>query len=258
MPYVLYACAAMIGFDKGGIPGTAAFGISFVLSYGDTARIGQMLGLFVPVLFMSDLGAAISYRKYVDWSVLNPLWLPSFIGLAIGAYCLGSLPEWVIKKIAGFALLLLSLVHFYMKRFKLELPQHVADETSKSSMIMKRRFLKSGFFGILIGFFTLIANIAGPVLVIYLLQIGMLKKQMNGTRALFFVVVNCVKIPLQIYLGNLNVAEQIKMLTPLIIIGMGATILSAEIIVSRIDQNRFERISWILVLVAACKLILIV
>ena len=259
---VYLSCAACIGFDKGGIPGVAAFGLSMVITYGGDHRIGETLALFVPVLFTADLGAALSYRKHVDWKALQPLWIPCLFGILLGVCSLGSLPEWAIKKLSGLSLLILAVIHFSGKRNSKALPQHADSgilwNTCKlrRPLILKDAEVISNFiFGGLIGFFTVIANIAGPILVIYLLKLEIPKMQMNGTRAWFFIIINCIKIPVQVRLGNLGMT-QLHLLVPLVATGILATIVSAEVIATRIDQKRFEQASWSFVVVGALKLLL--
>lgn len=151
----------------------------------------------------------------------------------------------------------MSIIHFYIKKMSIGLPQHFHDDSaivSDVAVISKYKQSSSAFFGFLIGFFTIVANLAGPIMVIYMLQLELPKMQMNGTRAWFFILVNCIKIPVQIYLGNLNI-NQIQLLIPLILIGIISTVISAEIIVPRIDQRRFEQISWGFVFIGAVKLV---
>lgn len=57
----------------------------------------------------------------------------------------------------------------------------------------------SPLFGLLGGFTTMIGNAAGPVMAIYLLSIRMPKLAFVGTNAWFFLCVNYLKIPLQVF-----------------------------------------------------------
>jgi uncharacterized membrane protein YfcA len=53
--------------------------------------------------------------------------------------------------------------------------------------------------GLVSGFATMIGNAAGPVFAVYLLAIGLNKNNFLGTTAWFFLVINLVKLPLQIF-----------------------------------------------------------
>ena len=265
-------CAICIGFDKGGVPGIATVGMVSVVSYSDNTA--ESLALFVPVLFMSDCGALITYRKSIEWTALTPLLCPCLIGLGLGAFFLGTLQESYLKRISGFSLLLLTLVQF--KREKLsgkdqKLPSYHSDHENDKKKpkyftifcnhyyrYLKNRhsmLISAIFFGSLIGFFTIIANTAGPIAVIYFLHLSLPKLQLNGTRACFFVIVNCVKIPIQAILGNLKL-DHLSLLSLLIILGTISTVFSAKYVVPKINQSRFEQLSWTFVIISAVKLLM--
>ena len=60
----------------------------------------------------------------------------------------------------------------------------------------------SSIFGLLGGFTTMIGNAAGPVLSVYLLSMRKGKMEYIGINAWFFLVVNFLKIPLQIFVWD--------------------------------------------------------
>ena len=57
----------------------------------------------------------------------------------------------------------------------------------------------SALAGFLAGFTTMIGNAAGTVMSIYLLSMRLPKNTFIGTAAWFFLIINLLKIPLQIY-----------------------------------------------------------
>ena len=62
-------------------------------------------------------------------------------------------------------------------------------------------------FGLLGGFTTMIGNAAGPVIAIYLLSVKMPKYSFVGTNAWFFLVINYLKIPVQVWAWD-NISAQ--------------------------------------------------
>ncbi len=58
--------------------------------------------------------------------------------------------------------------------------------------------------GILAGFTTMIANAAGPIMVLYLLRMKLPKMQFIGTCSCFFLVLNCFKVPFMIANGMIT------------------------------------------------------
>jgi len=57
-------------------------------------------------------------------------------------------------------------------------------------------------FGLMGGFTTMIGNAAGPVMAVYLLSMRLPKYSFVGTSAWFFLVVNYLKLPLQIFVWD--------------------------------------------------------
>jgi uncharacterized membrane protein YfcA len=58
--------------------------------------------------------------------------------------------------------------------------------------------------GVLAGFTTLVANAAGPLMVIYLLAMRLPKMEYMGTGAVFFMLMNWFKIPFMVKLGLIS------------------------------------------------------
>jgi uncharacterized membrane protein YfcA len=249
-----------IGLDKGGLPGIAALGMALALSSpvsDSTMSTGRVLAIFVPVLSIADLGAVYKYSKTIEWDVLKQLSIPTLLGLLIGFYFIGSLRDDLIRVFAGSALLILSLLHIILPHLSSlqltsTLPQFYNSKSTKSKKW--RSSLQVWIFGLSIGSFTIISNIAGPIAVTYLIELGLQKNELNGTRSCLFLLINCIKIPCQIYLGNLQF-EDLLMIQSLCLVALMVTFLTASYLMPIIQQGNFETITWVLVIVSAIKLI---
>lgn len=223
----------------------------------ETITTGRILALFVPVLSLADLGAVYKYSTTIEWNILKQLALPILLGLCIGVYFIGYLKDDLIRVLAGYALLALSFLHFshpYISTSQLPLPKF-HDSNSKTSLKRWLGLLRACVFGLFIGYFTIISNIAGPIAVTYLIQLGIQKNELNGTRSCLFLLINCIKIPCQIYLGNLQFTD-VMMIVSLCFIAIIFTIVTASYIMPHIQQRNFDTITWVLVIVSAFKLIL--
>ncbi len=107
--------------------------------------------------------------------------------------------------------------------------------------------------GLTAGIATMLANAAGPIFAIYLLQMGMEKKQFVGTRSWFFLIINVLKIPFSADLGLITI-ETLKlnaMSTPCIIFGAYL----GYIFLKRINLSLFKGLIRIAIVFAAVKLI---
>jgi uncharacterized membrane protein YfcA len=108
--------------------------------------------------------------------------------------------------------------------------------------------------GILVGITTMLANAAGPVFGIFLIAIGLPKKEFVGTAAWFFLLLNVVKIPFSWNLGLIRsdtLALNVIFL-PLIWLGLKA----GSNLVKKINQRGFEAGIIILAVISAASLLL--
>jgi len=107
--------------------------------------------------------------------------------------------------------------------------------------------------GVLAGFTTLVANAAGPLMVIYLLAMRLPKLEFVGTGAVFFMLLNLFKVPFMVNLGLINSASFAfnLWLAPAVFLG---AYLGRKILV-RMDQRLFENLALALSAIAGLKLL---
>lgn len=107
--------------------------------------------------------------------------------------------------------------------------------------------------GLLAGVSTMMANAAGPVMIIYLLAMKLDKTEFIGTRAWFFFLVNWIKVPFSANLELMTI-ETIKLdLLMLPFVAAGA--IAGIFILKRIPQKAFRTVVQILAAAAAIKLL---
>ena len=211
---------------------------------------------------IADLGAIYAYRHDVQKDIIKRMSGPSIVGLMLGFLLLGRLPDAEVKFWTGMALLMLSLTYYvsqlYPTQSSILFTQSPLEHEAKTSSLYSRltKFaLSTTVIGLVSGVLTVIANIAGPVIAVYLIELQLPKRQLNGTRAFLFLLANLVKIPAQIYLGNLDGSDMVVII-PLAILAVTSTFLTEAYIMPLVDQRTFERLSWSLVSFGALKLIL--
>jgi len=125
-------------------------------------------------------------------------------------------------------------------------------------MSYRGKKIEGGFFvtsviGIMAGIATMIANAAGPIFGIYLLQMGLTKEEFVGTRSWFFLIINLFKLPFSAGLGLITV-DTLKldlMFVPVILLGayIGFRVLKI------INIKLFKRFIRAAVMIAAVRLI---
>jgi uncharacterized protein len=106
----------------------------------------------------------------------------------------------------------------------------------------------------LAGFTTMVANAAGPVMLLYLLAIGLPKLEFIGTGAWFFMLVNAFKVPFSTHLGLITVDS--LWMDALLVIPMVPGALLGPRILKHINQRGFEGMALTLTVIAAIRLLL--
>jgi len=235
---VVAACAVMVGVAKTGIPGV---GILVVPLMAGVLPARPSVGVLLGILILGDLFAATYYRHHAQWGHVLRLLPATFAGIVAGYFGLRIVTDEQLRPIIGAIVLAMLGVNYWRMRSK--------DE----NMRLPARWWFATVLGFLAGFTTMMANAAGPVMIIYLLAMGLPKFKFVGTAAWFFFVVNWIKVPFSANL-ELMTWESVKLdLLMLPFIAAGAV--SGILVLKRIPQKTFAAAVQILAAAAAIKLL---
>lgn len=172
----------------------------------------ESTGVILPMLCMADIMAVIYYKRIADWKTVLRLLPTAILGFFIAIFVDNLIPAKEFRHLMGWTLVIALAVMIWSEIF------------GKENRWMKRWWY-SAIFGLLGGFTTMIGNTAGPVLSVYLLSMRKDKMEYIGINAWFFLVVNLLKVPLQIFVwDNISWGTFSLNLTMLPIIGIGAWI----------------------------------
>lgn len=223
---ILFVSAILIGMSKTGIQGISMLAVPIMaITFGAKPSTG----LILPMLCTADLIAVLYYRRIAEWKYIIKLLPAALAGFAIALAVDKVVPASEFKHLMGGCLAVVLLVMFWSER--------KGKENNLSS-----QWWYGPVFGLIGGFTTMIGNAAGPVMAIYLLSIKMPKYSFVGTNAWFFMVINFLKIPVQVLAWN-NLTSHTLMLDamalPFILIGGILGIL----LVKRLPENGFRRIT---------------
>jgi uncharacterized membrane protein YfcA len=107
--------------------------------------------------------------------------------------------------------------------------------------------------GLLAGFTTMVANAAGPIMVLYLLAMRLPKMEFVGTQAWFFFALNVFKVPFNIYADMITVESIVVSgrLAAFMILGAVA----GRLVIRHLNQKAFEATALALTVLAAAWLI---
>ena len=236
---VLIVAAMLIGVNKTAIPGLGVLPVVMLtLVFETRLSTGVQLGM----LALADLIAVAYYRKHGDWKILLRLLPWALVGIAAGSLILRSIPAGGpgMKRMIGGIVLALMILNIVRKR--------LAPEKIPSGIGW------SGFYGILLGSTTQLANAAGPISSIYFLAMKLPKEKYLGCCAWFFLILNWLKLPIFALEGRVTWASlQLDLcMIPFLILGGFLGI----VLLKKMPQKIFEAVVQLLVLVASIRLLI--
>ncbi len=220
---LLFLAALLIGMSKTGIQGISLLAVPLMAM---TFGAKPSTGLILPILCMADLVAVLYYRRIAEWRFVLRLLPTALCGFGVALLVDKMVPPAEFKRLMGVCLLIVLVVMFWTDR--------KGKENSLSSC-----WWYGPLFGLLGGFTTMIGNAAGPVMAIYLLSVKMPKYSFVGTNAWFFLVINYLKIPVQVFAWN-NITSSSLMIDactiPFVLVGG----LLGILLVKRLPEKGFR------------------
>lgn len=179
---MLLLAAFCIGMAKTGVHGVAMFTVPIMaLIFGGKASSGLML----PMLIMADLMAVYYYHRHANWHFLIKLFPSAAIGVVIATLLGNYIDDVLFKQIMAVIIFASLGIMFWMETANKE---NVPDYLWFAILI-----------GVLGGITTMIGNLAGSVMAVYLLSMRLPKNEFIGTAAWFFLIINVFKVPFHIW-----------------------------------------------------------
>jgi uncharacterized membrane protein YfcA len=231
--------AVLTGLSKTGIAG---LGILTVAIFASILPAKASTGILLIVLISADIVAVRLYRREASWPHLVRLFPWTGVGILVGALAAGQMDDALVRRVIGGILVVLVVIQVLRSR-----------PGAPTVPLAPRPWLVAAT-GLLAGFTTMIANAAGPLMVIYLLAMRLPKVIFVGTAAWFFLVVNLSKVPFSYGLGLIT-PESLWTSARLIPFAVAGA-LSGPWVLSRMNQRVFESVALLLTLVAALRLLL--
>jgi len=235
---VIAVSAVVVGVSKTGMPGLGILPVPMMaLAFSTRESTGLLLGL----LILADLFAVTYHRRNARWRLVLRLLPAALAGIVAGYFGLRVINDQQLKPIiGGIVLVMLGLNYWRTRAGGEEAP-------------IPTQWWFAVVLGFMAGVTTMMANAAGPVMIIYLLAMRLPKIEFVGTSAWFFFTVNWLKVPFSANL-NLVTAESVKLnLMMLPFIAAGA--LLGILVLKRIPQKAFTMIVQILAALAAVRLL---
>jgi uncharacterized membrane protein YfcA len=237
---VVGLCAAMQGVAKTGVPGVGILTVPLMaMAFGAEESVGLLLG----ILILADLFAITYHRKNAQWRHVLRLLPATVAGIVTGSVLLGLISGAQLKPLIGTIVLAMLALNYWRQR------------KGDAEVEVPRDWWFAGLMGFTAGVATMMANAAGPVMIIYLLAMQLPKVQFVGTSAWFFFLVNWIKVPFSSKLGMMTF-ETVKidlMMLPAIALGAFLGI----VLLHKIPQKKFGLVVQLLAAAAAVKLLIL-
>jgi uncharacterized protein len=239
---LFYAAAvpavALLGLGKGGFSGVGLLSLplmALVVSPVQAAAIMQ------PILMVQDVVTLFAFRR--SWSRRNLIVLlpGAVVGIALGYF----LAAWVSDAAVALAVGLISIA-FAIRRLIVERQPQPPAATEADTV-------GGWFWGGVCGFTSMIAHAGGPPFQIYVMPQRLPAEVFIGTGAVFFALVNWLKVPPYFLLGQFT-AENLGTSLALFPLAIGAT-LAGVWLVRRISGERLYTLIYGLLVLVGVKLV---
>ena len=215
----------MIGFAKGGFGGLGAL-LTPILAL--VLPVASAVGVLLPMLMVGDVFAVYMYWKEWDLELVKRMLPAGIAGALAGTFLLSVVPPDGLRIMLG-VFVLITLAYKFL-----------------SDRIQAIRYVPRPWHAPLAGVLTGVAsgmfNSGGPPFSSYLLLQKLQARPFIATSALFFALLNLIKVPGFLYTGILNVSLLLSLwwVFPFIPVGIWV----ARMTLTRISPSAFE---WIIV-----------
>lgn len=240
--FYLFAVPAviLIGLAKGGFTGLGALGTPLMaLGMDDPVRAAAIL---LPILIAQDVVGVAAFRRSWDGSVLVAMLPGAAVGIGLGWLLAARISSDAVMAALGAISILFGLY-----RLAAERGGRIAASSTSPAWV-------GGLFGIAAGFTSQIAHAGGPPFQMWVMPKRLDRDVFVGTSAIFFAIVNWIKVPAYVALGQLT-RDNAVAAAALLPVALLASLAGVKL-VRRVPMGRFYTIVYVLMIVAGGKLLL--
>ena len=238
--YLMTALVALnIGLSKGGLggmPGALATPLMALVMPAD-----QAIGLVLPILMLADVFAVAAYWRRWNSRLVWLLIPGAVVGVTIGTYFITTAPTRALQITLGVIVLLFAIYKIFEKRIL-------------GLFHYQPRDWHGVVAGTITGFSSALAHTGGPPVSIYLLMQAVSPVVFNATAAIFFLILNWIKVPYYWYAGlfNFQLLWQVVWILPLVPVGVWL----GKRFSSKVNKETFDWVIVVLLMIISVMLIL--
>jgi uncharacterized membrane protein YfcA len=226
LPYTDFVLVLLVaiftGMSKTGVHGAGMLAVPLLVNvFGGQSSSGVLL----PMLVMADVLGVWYYHRHASWSHLKILFPWAALGVIFGTVVGEYIDDKIFKIIMAVIILVSVVVMVWLEG------GHKKDVPHQQSFAVTT--------GILSGFTSMVGNLAGTVMAVYLLSIRLPKNVFIGTTAWFFMATNWFKVPFHVFVWHtitLNTLLFDLLSLPFILLGAYLGI----IIVRRLSERTYR------------------
>jgi uncharacterized membrane protein YfcA len=227
------------GLSKTGVAGLGVLAVaSFALALPARASTGALL----PLLLCADVFGVAFFRKHASWPHLLKLFPWVVVGVVAGYLAMGRVSNQQVQRLIGGILVAMVGLHLWRQR-----------QADTIAAALPHTWWFAALTGVLAGFTTMVANAAGPVMILYLLAVGLPKLAFVGTGAWFYMLVNAFKVPFSMQLGLIT--RDSLLMDAVLVLPMIPGALLGPVLLHQMNQRVFESIALVLTVLAALRLL---
>jgi uncharacterized membrane protein YfcA len=231
--------AVLVGLSKTALSGLLMLATAVMANvFGGKATTGIIL----PMLIVGDVFAVYYYKSNADWKSIKKLLPWTLVGFFVAAIIGNMVNDKQFKFVIGICVAVCLLLLIYI-------------EKRGENFQVPRKLWFYGLTGTAAGFATMIGNVAGPIFSVYLLSMGYKKKDFMGTSAVFFMIVNLLKVPLQVFFWrNIGLGQAALAVLVIPAVAVGAFI--GVNILKKINEKVFRYLIIFMTAIATARLLI--
>jgi uncharacterized membrane protein YfcA len=239
---VLFLMTAVVGFliglSKGGLGGTLGALATPMMAL--VLPADEVIGLVLPILMFADIFAVALHWGHWNRRHIVLLIPGSVIGVTIGTYVITNAPTEGLRLGLGIIVLLFTVYKLFERRIL-------------GSLVYRSRNWHGWLAGIITGFSSSLAHIGGPPVSIYLLMQDLQPRVFVATSALFFMILNWIKVPYYAYAGQFDFETLWRLAWLMPVVPLGVWL--GKRLSTRVPKETFDHIIVVLLGVTALMLI---
>lgn len=228
---------ALLGLSKGGFAGAGALSLPMIAFATDPVRAAAIL---LPLLIAQDVVGVWAFRRSIDLFVLGWTLAGATVGIVLGYGYAASVSADAVLAMVGAISIAFGAYRLWRDRRGQPAP------SSSPGWV-------GSLFGIASGFTSQIAHAGQPPWQLWVLPRRLPRDMLVGTTAVYFALVNWIKVPAYLALGQFT-RENLLTSAALLPVAVASTFAGVWL-VRRVAPDRFyTAIYWLMIAVGAVLL----